>query len=100
MKLSNQNSLNHHLISQHNEYIYICSKCNKQFLSKERLKSHQITHASMKPYKCQVCGRGFKVRNAFYFIIIFFKTENSIWIILIDFEFLKLSLFFFSFCFY
>lgn len=39
---------------------YICSACNKSFVSKQNLIEHQYIHSGVKPYKCTVCGQKFR----------------------------------------
>ncbi|KAL4229523.1 hypothetical protein ACF0H5_012563 [Mactra antiquata] len=42
---------------------YKCKICDKFFVKKSNLRSHEITHTGETPYKCQYCLKGFNVRS-------------------------------------
>ena len=37
-----------------------CNICQKEFIDYENLKEHQNIHSDIKPYVCQLCGKGFR----------------------------------------
>ena len=61
-KLFGEKQLKKHVLQVHTENDkkpYICSVCNKGFVTSYRLKNHMNTHTGNKPYICQHCGKGF-----------------------------------------
>merc|ERR1712083_384574 len=42
-----------------------CDKCDKDFISKATLKTHQIVHSKVKPFKCEYCGWEFNYKHNF-----------------------------------
>ena len=61
-KLFGGKQLKKHILQVHTENDkkpYICSVCNKGFVTSFRLKNHMNTHTGNKPYICQHCGKGF-----------------------------------------
>lgn len=40
-----------------------CEICQKTFISRHRLKAHQLIHTEERKYKCIQCGAGFKILN-------------------------------------
>ena len=38
---------------------YKCHVCTKGFLSAQKLNEHILTHAKIKPYKCEFCNQAF-----------------------------------------
>lgn len=45
--------------------MHFCTKCNKSFKFKSRLKTHQITCLSEKEFECGKCGKKFKNRFSY-----------------------------------
>lgn len=47
---------------------YLCPNlgCSKSFMRKEHLNRHLVTHASVRPFKCNVCRRSFTRRFDIY----------------------------------
>ncbi|ELU03123.1 hypothetical protein CAPTEDRAFT_34004, partial [Capitella teleta] len=41
---------------------FLCIKCSKQFASYTAFDKHMVTHSELRPYKCQVCDIGFKLK--------------------------------------
>ena len=61
-KVFGLNQMKKHILQVHTENDkkpFICSVCNKGFISSYRLKNHMNTHTGNKPYICQHCGKGF-----------------------------------------
>ena len=50
------------LVVSGDDQLFICSVCNKNFVSLERLRSHEKTHTKTRPFKCTDCGKSFTVR--------------------------------------
>ena len=44
---------------------YVCSTCDKRFVTKQHLKNHQATHSDERKFKCNICpdGRYFKTKD-------------------------------------
>lgn len=42
---------------------YECSDCNKKFATQWKLKRHSQTHSLERPFRCELCKRGFLTRN-------------------------------------
>ena len=57
----------HHLkkhMAKHFEPQFQCSHCEKKLKSKQSLTAHEMEHTGERPYKCDVCGGGFKSTSA------------------------------------
>lgn len=54
-----QHLLNKHLQDVHSENNRLtCGTCGKSFEKKATLNRHMLSHTSIRPYKCQDCGKG------------------------------------------
>ncbi|KAH8928126.1 hypothetical protein BT69DRAFT_1193457, partial [Atractiella rhizophila] len=42
---------------------YQCRYCDKRFARPSSLKIHVFSHTGEKPFKCNICGRGFSVQS-------------------------------------
>ena len=49
---------------KHFEPQFQCSHCEKKLKSKDSLTAHEMEHTGERPYKCDVCGAGFKSTSA------------------------------------
>ncbi|XP_029985702.1 zinc finger protein 358-like isoform X2 [Sphaeramia orbicularis] len=52
------------LINETGEPNFVCSVCDKIFVSRKNLNDHRRVHAEGKPYACPVCGHGFYVKSS------------------------------------
>ena len=55
-----------------------CSVCSKVCLNWKNLEVHMLAHTNETPFKCEQCGKGFRVRlqKSILCIISFFKTRK------------------------
>jgi uncharacterized Zn-finger protein len=37
----------------------VCAVCNKTFSNNSSLKKHSLVHSAVKPFLCDLCGKGF-----------------------------------------
>lgn len=44
--------------------LHKCLECSKVFSSNAHLKEHEVSHSDRQPYRCIVCDKGFKRKNA------------------------------------
>ena len=57
----------HHMkkhMAKHFEPQFQCGHCEKKLKSKASLVAHEMEHTGERPYKCEVCGAGFKSTSA------------------------------------
>lgn len=43
------------------ENTFECKTCHKVLKTRETLKNHMVTHSDERPFKCEICGAGFKL---------------------------------------
>lgn len=57
-----QNQLQRHLEThvKNDGKLWICETCGKAFSAKSTLINHRMVHMTTKPFKCTICGEGFK----------------------------------------
>ena len=57
---------NAHMIENHKEHVtgFSCDICQRIFLSKGTLDTHKLTHSTTRNYTCNICGNGFRFRQA------------------------------------
>ncbi|XP_067124366.1 oocyte zinc finger protein XlCOF6-like [Centruroides vittatus] len=60
--LNGEATLKYHEKTHSDERPFKCDICNKGFNLRGQLKSHQKTHIEERPFKCDICNKGFKWR--------------------------------------
>ena len=53
-----------------------CSLCGKFSTNWKGLELHMLSHANEKPFKCTLCGKGFKVCRNYFFVKINYRSMN------------------------
>ena len=48
-----------------------CSVCGKICLNWKNLEVHMLAHTNQNPFKCEVCGKGFRVSKHKYSAIVY-----------------------------
>lgn len=67
--LENHVKIKHLGMKQKEKQKYLCQTCGAEFYHKYSYQSHMNKHAGLMPYNCDICGRYFSFKEAYYSIL-------------------------------